>query len=53
MLTEEDKNRKPVWACNNYGQYGHDWINCYICSSNYEKAVRESFSSNYHEEKDK
>lgn len=27
----------PVWACSQYGNYEHDWLNCFECIENYEK----------------
>jgi len=32
----DDKNIPPVWACSQYGQSGHDWIDCPECNEMYE-----------------
>lgn len=26
----------PTWACNRYGGYEHDWLDCFDCQQNYE-----------------
>lgn len=27
----------PVWACKNWGGYGHDWLDCSDCLVAYEE----------------
>lgn len=29
-------DHRPVWACYEWGQYEHDWINCPACLELYE-----------------
>jgi hypothetical protein len=33
--------RKPEWACNNYGNYGHDWLDCPKCLESYDEYCNE------------
>ena len=28
---------KPIWACDRWGQYEHDWLDCPDCIREYEK----------------
>jgi hypothetical protein len=32
----EDPDAPPVWACNDWGDPGHDWIECHECNYGYE-----------------
>ena len=31
----------PEWACNNYGNYGHDWMDCHECLESYDEYCNE------------
>lgn len=30
-------NEIPEWACNHWGGWGHDWLDCSECLMNYEQ----------------
>ena len=32
---------RPEWACNNYGNYGHDWMDCHECLESYDEYCNE------------
>lgn len=32
---------KPVWSCNVYGAYEHDWLDCPECVEEYERYLEE------------
>jgi hypothetical protein len=27
---------KPIWACSQWGNWEHDWLNCFDCLEGYE-----------------
>lgn len=31
----------PVWACSRWGDYEHDWLDCYECQNRYEEYLAE------------
>ncbi len=31
----------PTWACNQWGQYEHDWLDCPSCIEAYEKWIED------------
>ena len=31
----------PEWACPHWGQYEHDWLECYECLMGYESSLSE------------
>ncbi len=37
---------RPEWACNNYGNYGHDWMDCHECLESYDEYCNEEELSN-------
>jgi len=38
MFDDKDfKDFKPHWACKEYGNYEHDWMDCPDCVDGYEK----------------
>jgi hypothetical protein len=36
----------PEWACNNYGNYGHDWLDCPECLESYDEYCNEEELTN-------
>jgi hypothetical protein len=38
---EMTDNYVPIWACSQWGQYEHDWLDCPECNEAYEKYLEE------------
>jgi hypothetical protein len=33
----EIKGISPIWSCDQFAEYGHDYFRCRVCWNNYEK----------------
>lgn len=31
----------PVWSCSQFGNYEHDWLDCFDCLEKYENYLEE------------
>lgn len=38
----KNSDKVPVWACEDWGQYEHDWIDCCECIKEYEIWLKHS-----------
>lgn len=36
MANNATKDHRPDWACRQWGQYEHDWLDCPDCLAAYE-----------------
>ena len=35
------EDHKPSWACSQWGNCGHDWLNCFDCLERYESYLEQ------------